>query len=73
MRKISSSSILSNCRTIIPIGVMHGLACWSLRFLQKLQKKGSYYFGPQVFNNLPSSKKETESPIIFKTMIKDFF
>ena len=36
-------------------------------------KKGCYYFGAQVFNNLPSSMKETESLLIFKTMIKDLF
>ena len=35
-------------------------------------KKGCYYFGAQVFNNLPSSMK-AESLLIFKTMIKDFF
>ena len=35
-------------------------------------KKGCYYFLAQVFNNLPLSMKETESLIIFKTIIKDF-
>ena len=35
-------------------------------------KKGCYYFGVQVFNNLPSSMKEAESLLIFKTMIKNF-
>ena len=36
-------------------------------------KKGCYYFGAQVFNNLPSSVKESESLLVFKTMIKGFF
>ena len=36
-------------------------------------KKSCYFFGAQVFNNLPLSMKETESPLIFKTLIKDFF
>ena len=27
----------------------------------------------QVFNNLPSSIKETESLLIFKTLVKDFY
>ena len=36
-------------------------------------KKGCYYFGAQVFNNLPSRMKETESLLIFKTIIKDIF
>ena len=36
-------------------------------------KKGCYYYGAQVFNNLLSSMKETKSLLIFKTMIKDFF
>ena len=36
-------------------------------------KKGCYFFGAQVFNNLPSSMKETESLLIFKTLVKDFY
>jgi len=36
-------------------------------------KKGCYFFGAQVYNNLPSSIKETESLLIFKTLIKDFY
>ena len=36
-------------------------------------KKGCYYFSAQVFSNLPSSMSVTESLLIFKTMIKDFF
>ena len=36
-------------------------------------KKGCYFFGAQVFNNLPSSIKETESLLIFKTLVKDFY
>jgi len=36
-------------------------------------KKGCYFFGAQDFNNLPSSIKETESLLIFKTLIKDFY
>lgn len=35
-------------------------------------KKGCYYFGAQVFNNLPSCLKEPKSLLIFKTMLKDF-
>ena len=31
-------------------------------------KKGCYFFGTQVFNNLPSSIKETEALVIFKTL-----
>ena len=36
-------------------------------------KKGCYFFGAQIFNNLPSSMKETKSLFIFKTLIKDFY
>jgi len=36
-------------------------------------KKDCYFFGAQAFNNLPSSIKETESLLIFKTLIKDFY
>jgi len=36
-------------------------------------KKGRYFFGAQVFNNLPSSIKETEPHLILKTLIKDFY
>ena len=35
-------------------------------------KKGCYYLGAQVFNILPSRMKETESLLIFKTIINDF-
>ena len=36
-------------------------------------KKGCYFFGAPVFNNLPSSMKEIKSLLIFKTLIKDFY
>ena len=36
-------------------------------------KKGCYFYGAQVFNNLPSSMKETESLLILKTLIKDSY
>ena len=36
-------------------------------------KKGCYFFRAQVFNNLPSSIKETVSLLVFKTLIKDFY
>ena len=41
--------------------------------LEITAKKGCYYFGAQVFNNLPSSIKETESLFISNTIIKDIF
>ena len=35
--------------------------------------KGCYFFGAQDFNNLPSSMNETESLLILKTLIEDFY
>ena len=43
-------------------------------FLLKLQRKDVIFFGGQAFNNLPGVEHEnTESLLISKTMIKDFY
>ena len=51
----------------------NALDIFVLKVSTESAKKGRYFFRAQVFNNLPSSIKETESLLIFKTLVKDFY
>ena len=53
---------------------LQGLFCQNVpKVSTESAKKGCYFFGAQVFNNVTSSIKETEPHLILKALIKDFY
>ena len=65
---------MSRLRTILSLGIMVLISLFQRYLLNLLRKAVTFYFfGAQVFNNIPLSIKETKALLIFKTLIKDFY
>ena len=55
----------------ILLGVMHGLGSLFPKVRKESAKKGTFYTGAQVFNNLSPHLREVDSIVSFKTLLND--